>query len=244
MLMPAVVTAVWHGDPQREQLLRDHVANLARQTIPVEAIYVFDGGDLPPPWLKARAVCVKEPLTIYQAWNVGLSLVGASVVMNLNLDDRLAPNAVEVMQRALLGSDAVAIGGDWKVCYSQRDTDNVQPVYPATRLPFVRAWPPPQGALTRLGSGTGDRGTYGPATMWRTSLHLSLPRFPWRAADGTLLRVVGDQAWWILITEHLQQKILRLPLVVGNYYSHPSGQAEFRSGDESKLLVNPGISLM
>jgi len=63
------------GDPNRHELLRGHVENLARQTAPIESIYVFDAGDEPPSWLKARAITAKEPLTIYQAWNVALSLV-------------------------------------------------------------------------------------------------------------------------------------------------------------------------
>ena len=95
-----VICAVWHGDPERQALLRGHVENLARQTVPVEPIYVFDNGDEPPDWLNARAISVKEPLTIYQAWNVALSLVSTPLAMNLNLDDRLAPDAVEMLELA------------------------------------------------------------------------------------------------------------------------------------------------
>jgi hypothetical protein len=30
--------------------------------------------------------------------------------------------------------------------------------------------------------------------------------------------------------------------VIGNYYSHPEGQAEFRTADERPLFNDPGIS--
>ena len=218
--------------------------NRAPQTAPVESIYVFDGGYEPPPWLEARSVCVKEPLTIYQAWNVALSLVATPLAMNLNLDDRLAPDAVEMLELELLKNRAVAAGGEWKICYSQADTDRVEPCYPANRLPFVADWPPKPGTLTSLGSGTGKRSTLGPATIWRMEAHIGLPRFPWRLRDGTLLRAGADLAWWQLLQSNPNFKILAVPMVIGNYHSHPEGQAEFRYADERGLLGEPGVSLM
>ena len=240
----SVICAVWHGDAKRHERLRGHVENLARQTVPVEPIYVFDGGDEPPAWLDARAISVKEPLTIYQAWNVALSLVGTPLAMNLNLDDRLAPDAVELLEMELQKSRAIAAGGDWKVCYSQAETDRVERCYPAQRLPFVADWPPQRGTHTRLGSGTGERGTLGPATIWRMEAHIGAPRFPWRLLEGSLLRANGDLAWWQLLQSNPNFKILALPAIVGNYYSHPEDQAEFREGDERPLMIDPGVSLI
>ena len=139
----SVICAVWHNDPQRGELLQGHAANLARQTVPVQPIYVFDGADNPPPdWLEGRAVSVREPLTIYQAWNVALSLVATPFVMNLNLDDRLSRNAVELMESALRNdSAALIVGGDWNICYSQRETDEIDLSYSADHLPYVSDWP-------------------------------------------------------------------------------------------------------
>ena len=86
-----VICSVWHKDPAREQLLRGHMDNLDRQTAPVDRVYVFDGDDQPPKWLTGQVVVVRGGLTIYEAWNVALSLVRTPYVLNLNLDDRLAP---------------------------------------------------------------------------------------------------------------------------------------------------------
>jgi hypothetical protein len=89
----------------------------------------------------------------------------------------------------------------------------------------------------RLGSGTGDRGTLGPACAWRTALHGEVGRYPWRFADGSPIRIIGDSAWWRVLMA--KQKVLkRLPILVGRYYSHPEEQAEFRNpseGEEAKL---------
>jgi len=243
----SVFCAVWHNDPNRGELLRGHAANLVRQTVPVEPIYIFDAADEPPDWLEGHVVSVREALTIYQAWNVALSLVRTPFVMNLNLDDRLCSNAIELMENTLRRNDAAMIvGGEWKICYSQRETDEIDLSYPANQLPFVPAWPPLPGTNTRLGSGTGDRGTLGPATMWRIETHIGAPRYPWRLLDGTLLRTAGDAAFWAVITNHLKRKAARLPVVIGNYHSHPTDQAEFRQipHDEMRLMIDVGMSLL
>ncbi len=240
----SVICAVWHKDPERHARLLGHAENLARQTAPVEPIYVFDGGDEPPSWLQARTISVKEELTVYQAWNVALSLVSTPLAMNLNLDDRLAPDAVQILEIEILRNRAAAAGGEWKVCYSQAETDAVEPCYPASRLPFVPDWPPRAGTLTRLGSGNGERGTYGPATIWRMETHIGAPRYPWRLQDGSLLRAAADLAWWQILQRNPAFKLIAVPLVIGNYHSHPESQAEFRVRDERGLMSDPGVSLL
>jgi FkbM family methyltransferase len=243
--LTSVLCAVWHQDAQRAERLRGHAANLAAQSARVEPIYVFDGCDTPPDWLAGRKIVAHESLSIYQAWNLGLALVATPFVMNLNLDDRLAPDAVATLQFLLTRENAALVGGDWKICYSQAETDAVEPCYSAGRLPFVPQWPPPPGTVTRLGSGTGSRGTYGPATMWRLDAHIGAPRYIWRLPEGTVLKVAGDTAWWTVVTEHLRKKAVRFPGIIGNYHSHPTSQAEFRHDvDELALIGLLGLSLL
>jgi hypothetical protein len=128
------------------------------------------------------------------------------------------------------------------------ETDAVVPAYPANELPFDAAWPPVGGVTTRLGSGTGDRGTYGPAVMWRMDTHIGAPRYPWRMADGTkLINHGGDLGWWLTVERHLKKRTARLPFVIGNYYSHPEQQFDFRKSgnDEHALLASDiGLSLL
>jgi hypothetical protein len=240
----SVLCAVWHGDPLRFDLLKGHRENLRRQSVPVEPIYVFDGGDSAPGWLDARSVSVKEDLSIYQAWNVALSLVATPLAMNLNLDDRLAPDAVGFLERELLKGRAMAAGGEWRVCYSQAETDAVDACAPAASLPFVADWPPAPGTRTRLGSGTGERGTLGPATIWRMDAHFAVPRYPWRFRDGSLIRVAADAAWWGVLKSDSNMRVMALPTIIGNYHSHPGDQAEFRVPDERPLFSDPGVSLI
>jgi FkbM family methyltransferase len=243
--LTSVLCAVWHQDPQRSERLRGHAANLAAQSVPVEPIYVFDGSDAPPDWLPGRKIVAHESLTIYQAWNLGLALAATPFVMNLNLDDRLAPDAIATLQLLLTREQAALVGGDWKICFSQPETDAVEPCYSAGKLPFLPQWPPAPGTTTRLGSGTGSRGTYGPAVMWRLDAHVGAPRYTWRLPEGTVLKVAGDTAWWTVVTEHLKRKTLRFPGIIGNYHSHPATQAEFRQDvDELALIAQLGLSLL
>jgi hypothetical protein len=239
----SVICAVWHRDPERHTRLGAHLENLKRQSVPVEPIYVFDGGDPVPEWLEARAISVNRPLTIYQAWNAALSLVETPLVMNLNLDDRLAPDAVQFLETELRRNGAIAAGGDWKVCFSQEQTDAVTPCYPAQDLPVLGGWPPKPGLVRRIGNSTGAGMILGPATIWRLDTHIfATPRIPWRLAEGTPLKVCGDLAWWIQLANVPDKKVLKVPMIIGNYYSHPEDQAEFRVPDERALLFKVGTS--
>lgn len=235
----SVICAVPCDIPARDALLRGHAANLARQTITIEPFYVFDGAADIPNWLEGRALSVSETLTQHQAWNVALSTVATPTVMNLNLSDRLAPDGAEILERELLTNDAVAAGGDWKVCALQTDADEVERCYPADRLPIG---PMPEMAF-RLGSSAHQYETLGPGALWRVEAHVRAPRYPWRLRDGTLLHGAGDVAWHTLITNILHHKIVRVPLIIGNHLR----QAEDRgalSYDERPLLNDPGISVL
>ena len=237
-----VFCAVWSGDPDRLELLRAHSDCLRRQTVNIDCIYVFDDSEQPPDWLSGTAISSRKALTIYQAWNVAIQHCTTDYVMNLNLDDRLAPDAIATMQEFADANEAGLVAGDWQIKYSQAETDDVKETFRASGLPFDAVWPPAHGTTTRLGSGTGDRGTLGPATMWRRDLHRRAP-YPWQFASGAPIRIVGDLAWWTIVRQHLDVPVIRIPFVIGNYHSHPANQAEFRSEDEHELLSTQGIQM-
>ena len=55
-----------------------------------------------------------------------------------------------------------------------------------------------------------------------------MPRYPYRFADDSDIRIIADALWWYAIEHYMNKKILRLPVIIGNYRSLPSTQAEFR----------------
>ncbi len=152
------------------------------------------------------------------------------------------PGAVSTMQKFTDANQAGLVGGDCNIQYSQSDTDDVKEILRASAKPLDPSWPPRPGTATRLGSGTGDRGTLGPATLWRRALHDCAP-LPWQFSSGTPIRIVGDLIWWKVAHEHLGAPVAILPMVIGNYFSHPGDQAEFRSDDEHHLLSSEGIKM-
>ena len=236
-----VFCALWHKDPKRWELAKGHQACLDAQTVPVARVYVLDGGDEAPAWLKGKVLRYQEPLGIYEAWARAVEAVETPYVMNLNLDDRLSPEAVAVFEQVLdAGSDLV--GGDWQICYSQDETDLVEPCQRSEKVPFFPEWPPVAGRTVRLGSGTGERGTLGPATAWRMGLHQELGPYPSAFADGSAVRVIGDTLWWRRVM-HASKRVMRVPVIVGRYHSHPGDQAEFRNpaADEEEKLTRIGL---
>lgn len=240
-----VITAVWHQQRDKLSLLAGHNANLKAQTVPCRPIYVFDGGDVAPDFLDGTVLQVSEPLSLYQAWNIALAATTTPLVANLNLDDRLAPDALEKMMAALAPDpNAYLVGGDWKICHSEDETDAVRPCFRVQELELFGSWPPGPEPDRRLGTGDGaNSNTYGPACMWRMDAHVHIPRYPYRFGDGTLIRGIADGIWWQLIERQLQKKLLRLPLVIGNYRTWPETQAEFRYRGERAHLAS-GIAMI
>lgn len=243
----SVICAVWHRQQDKESLLAGHHRNLVAASA-ARVVYVFDGDDRPPDWLREEArvssISVSDALPIYHAWNVALSMVTTPLVMNLNLDDRLATDAIDRMAAPFdTDPDVFLVGGDWQITYDEDETDRVGVSLPIGQVPFRDEWPPAPGSVARLGSGDGRRETHGPACMWRLEAHRRLPRYPYRFADGTPIRVVGDAIWWHAIEHMMRKKIVRLPWIVGNYRSHPQSQAEFRY-DAAAELAKQNISLM
>ena len=240
-----VICAVWHKDPKRHQLLRGHQSNLNAQSVPVERIYVFDGGDASPADLAGRAFRSDAPLTIYQAWNLALAKVATPYVMNLNLDDRLCTDAVARLAGLIEAKGAGLTGGDWRNCFDRETTDAVGPCLPLDSYPISKHHPArPADGPSRLGCGSARR-TFGPACLWRMSLHEKISRYPMTAGDGTPIRTVGDSIWWHLLRTN-GVEMVRLNLIVGHYHSHPAEQAEFRydNNEEFQRVRRSGVKLV
>ena len=229
--LTTVICAVYKKDPNRHDLLKGHMKNLDGQTTAVNRVYVFEDNDQPPEWLIGESIVLSRCCTIYEAWNLALSMVRTPYVMNLNLDDRLNTDAVGRMQEALAtATDKKIVCGDWLVNFTQESTDQVGRCAESASIPSVSTWPPEKNEIpTKLPAASRAGGTLGPATMWRSELIIDFPRYPYRTTAGTMLPVEGDRAFWTAVMlGYGRESVLRLPLLIGNYHSHPHEQAEFR----------------
>jgi hypothetical protein len=241
-ILTTVICAVYKNDPNRYDLLKGHMKNLDLQTTAVHRVYVFEDNDQPPEWLTGECIVLSRPCTIYEAWNLALSTVRTPYVMNLNLDDRLNTDAVERLQESLTQEpEKKIVCGDWLVNFTQEETDEVGHCIESASIPSVSTWPPEKTELpTKLPAGSRAGGTLGPATMWRSELIIDFPRYPYRTTAGTMLLVEGDRAFWTAVMlGYGKDSVLRLPIGIGNYYSHPREQAEFRGkSDPTELRLD------
>ncbi|NVK14364.1 MAG: glycosyltransferase family 2 protein [Rhodobacteraceae bacterium] len=234
-----VFCAVWHKQEDKLELLRSHWENLKAQSIPVEPCYIFDNGDQAPDWLKAPWHSFSEPLTIYEAWAAGAALARTRYVMNLNMDDRLATGAAQELAETAMVTKSALIGGDWLISFDRGHLARDFPVTGYTDTQFAADWPPRPCEGLRLGSGSGERGTYGAGTMW--DLEMVGKWYPTYFSNGEPVLSIGDAIFWKVLKDK-QLKLTRLPRIIGRYYSDPNAQAEFRPHKDNELLKSHGLS--
>lgn len=142
--------------------------------------------------------------TIYQAWNRGVRLARGTYVTNANADDRLRPDALEILVKALEADpDAALAYGD--VLVTQ-----------IPNRPFD--WNLRDGWITRpdyapdiMLSGC----HMGPQPLWRRSIHDEVGLF------DESLRSAGDYEFWCRLA--LRRPLLHVPELLGSYYDNPEG---------------------
>lgn len=229
--LTTVICAIYKKDRNRYDLLKGHMKNLDSQTVAAARVYVFEDNDQPPEWLVGEHIVLSRCCTIYEAWNLALSMVRTPYIMNLNLDDRLNTDAIEKLQQALDRDPKIKIAcGEWLVTFNQHDTDQVVTCFEGSQIQEAESWPPVSDSIkVKLWYPKDRIGSLGPATMWRAESLIDFPRYPYRTTTGSLLEVDGDRALWLAMnTSYGKDAIRRLPLIIGNYHSHPGEQAEFR----------------
>lgn len=240
----AVVCAVWSRDPNRWDLMSGHLENLLSQTCRVQPVYVLEKSDVPPNEFRDYCITFEERLSIYQAWVKGIEFANCDFVMNLNLDDRLRKNAVEVLRIPFHDKRVMCVGGDWHVRFDLSNSAGGKFIEPINNYYWEATWPPSatSNQKLRLGSGTGERGTYGPATMWRKSLFDGV-QYPTRFGNGELIESIADAVFWHMVKSKDPDALFRIPMIIGDYLSSPNNQAEFRTTGEHEKLKKHGYLL-
>jgi len=246
-----VFCAVWHKDPARWMLMKEHFDCLMSQSVPPDdVIYVLDGGDSLPhelEHLERFVVQIDEPLSIYEAWSLAISLADTPLVMNLNLDDRLLPNGLEKLKSALVGADQDLVGGDWLISFDSetrnriaRDSDLASSLF--NKALVVNCWPPVEKPYPqKLGVGTVPNGTYGPSCLFRRCEQFT---YPWKFENNESIKSIGDAIFWGVLKQN-GFKLGKITDLVGVYNSAPATQAEFRENLDSYYLkkgVRPNFS--
>lgn len=218
MVTVTALVSVYNG----AKFLRGRLDDLIQQTLyrngELEIVVINSGStDITARVLEAEYLpyitlitSLREPL--YTAWNRGIQLAAGRYITNANVDDRLRPDALEIMAQYLdEHPDAGLVCGDSYVTTTENATWQSpyelcqEAPYAAGRLNF----PPPDPAVLLQQCVTGNN------PMWRRKLHETAGLF-----DESYL-VAGDYEFALRLAAH-KVPMHKIDDVLGLFYWHPS----------------------
>ncbi len=158
--------------------------------------------------------------TIYKTWNRGIKEAHGKFITNANTDDRLRPDAFEILVDELnRNPDIALVYGDFFIthCENQDFSDHIRCGYSIK----------PDYSPDIMLSGC----HMGPLPMWRKSVHDEIGYF------DENLQSAGDYEFWCrLATKYSMKHINKF---IGLYYHNPKGivnKAKNKSNNETSLI--------
>lgn len=156
---------------------------------------------------------------VYAAWNLALRVARGRYVTPFSTNDRLRPEAYELLARALdEHSDVALVYGDTYL------TDRPHQTF--SQHHRIGMWRWPDYSYDRLLRQCG----VGPHPMWRRSVHEEVGYF------DESYTALGDQEFWIRLGAH--HRLLHIPAVTGLYWRSPEGlsnRPEIAGPEERRL---------
>lgn len=149
---------------------------------------------------------------IYSSWNRGIAIAKGTYLTNSNTDDRLRPDALEVMANTLDANPDIGLVYGDAVVVSSENAVWGKPYTVSTKPPYYGrlAWPDFDPKLmTKFCS-------VGPQPMWRRSIHTRLGLFDdsWQLA--------GDYEMWLRMVAH-GETFKHIPEVLGLFFDDGAG---------------------
>lgn len=195
-----------------EKFIYSRITNLQQQTLgqQLEIIVVNSGSTQDEAGivqqLKAHDPRIKLVTTahesLYAAWNRGIEMASGQYVTNANTDDRLCPDALEMLSRALDSNSQYALV--YADAYETREEGDILEFNGLT--PVKPHWTPLHYgpfSLKRLYA----QPFCGAQPMWRRALHDELGGF------DPAFEVAGDYEFWLRVARHYP--FLYLPQFLG-----------------------------
>ena len=167
-----------------------------------------------------------ERETLYASWNRAIKIARGDYITNANTDDRLRPDALEIMANYLDTQAEVSL-----VYPDQLITNTVNDTWEKTKAD--RRWNWPSFNYSELES----RCIIGSQPMWRKSLHEKYGYFRPEFTSA------GDYEFWLRIGK--TEKLARIPEPLGLYYENPQGLEHSSSvgqQETQKILEEYGIT--
>lgn len=184
-----------------ERFVRGRLDDLLRQTLyqknELEIVVINSGSKQGERYIMRDYLpCVtyieslREP--IYTSWNRGIAIAKGEYVTNANADDRLRPDALEVMERALDDNLDVGLVYADAIVVSSENAVWGKPHTVSTKPPYYGklTWPDYEPTLlTKFYVG-------GPNPMWRRALHAQYGLF------DESFQLAADLEWALRLAAH------------------------------------------
>ncbi|MDP2207351.1 MAG: glycosyltransferase [Bacteroidota bacterium] len=194
-----------------EAFMQGRLENLVDQTIfpQIEIIVINSGSqqkeeeivkEFQKRYSNIYYISTTQRETIYQAWNRGIKLAKGKYITNANTDDRLHPNALEILTKTMKSNPNVGL-----VYADQVISDEPNALFNDTKDSAIMKRP--RYSRLRLLAGH----IVGPQAVWKASLH-----FQDQIWFDENYEVAGDYDFVCRVAE--KYPILHFPQILGSYY--------------------------
>lgn len=166
-----------------------------------------------------RYLVTSQRETVYAAWNRGILLAQAPLITNSNTDDRLRPDALEVMSDALLKVDESSV-----LAYCRSYIHHIPNQQWSPRIHYTSIYQNPKEAP--LG-----HHEIGPNPVWKRFLHERFGLFDAR------YRAAGDHVYFTQVAQVFN--FLEIPEVLGLWYRDKKNKSNLGFQSENELKTIP-----
>ncbi len=218
----SILVSIYNG----EKFIRGFLEDAARQSIFESCEFLLldaQSNDSTPNIINEfihlkpfRYIKLDQRYSIYDTWNIGVSLALSPILSNWNIDDRRHPDSLRWQLEHLLFTPKcdVCYGATaWSHVPNEKFEDNkLDDIYPCEEVgldSFMRSNPPHC------------------MPMWRKILHQHIGEF------NPYYPTAGDFEFWVRCYNH-GKIFCRIPKIVGLYYYNPCGLSTSNNSNNIK----------